>query len=168
MEYINKNQENNLNNSIMILTRDVGNGICDKLRIHNLNNYEQETFDFCANNNLDFLTEINNQIQKVINDNKIFNNDNEPNNNKQSNNIQNNNQIKKNIKKGNNNNSNKRKNIPNKKIINRYNSNALLSGKTTKNLIKMIAMVYLIIIQEQVKIHLKVPQLYIIINKKTI
>ena len=136
MAYINKNQENNLNNSIMILTIDIGNGICDKLRIHNLNNYEQETYDFCANNNLDFHTmrEINNQIQKVINDNKIFNSDSELNNNKQNNNFQNNNQIEqKNIKKSNNNNSNKRKKIPNKKIINRYNSNALSYIKRKNN-----------------------------------
>ena len=72
----NENQENNLNSSIMILTIDIGNGICDKLKIHNINKYEQETYDFCAKNNLDFNTmrEINSQIQKVIQENKIFKN----------------------------------------------------------------------------------------------
>ena len=78
MESLNKNenQENNLNSSIMILTIDIGNGICDKLKIHNINKYEQETYDFCAKNNLDFHTmrEINSQIQKVIQENKIFKN----------------------------------------------------------------------------------------------
>ena len=79
MADLNENQENDLNNSIMILTIDIGNGICDKLRIHNINNYEQETYDFCSNYHLDFQTmkEINNQIQKVINENKIFNDEKE-------------------------------------------------------------------------------------------
>ena len=67
MESLNRNdnQENNLNSSIMILTIDIGNGICDKLKIHNISKYEQETYDFCAKNNLDFHTmrEINSQIK---------------------------------------------------------------------------------------------------------
>ena len=130
MADLNENQENDLNNSIMILTIDIGNGICDKLRIHNINNYEQETYDFCSNYHLDFQTmkEINNQIQKVINENKIFNDEKETKNNKQSSNYQ----YKKNVEDKNNrknnniiNNLSKRKNIPNKKIINRYNGNPL-------------------------------------------
>ena len=130
MADLNENQEKDLNNSIMILTIDIGNGICDKLRIHNINNYEQETYDFCSNYHLDFQTmkEINNQIQKVINENKIFNDEKETKNNKQSSNYQ----YKKNVEDKNNrknnniiNNLSKRKNIPNKKIINRYNGNPL-------------------------------------------
>ena len=123
MEDLSENQENNLNNSIMILTIDIGNGLCDKLRIHNLYNYEQETYDFCARNHLDFKTmrEINNQIQKVINENKIFNYEIVPNNKPKVNF-----QMKKNIEEKkinknsiNANNINKRKNIPNKKVMNR-------------------------------------------------
>ena len=128
MAALNENIDNNLNNSIMILTIDIGNGVCDKLRIHNLHNYEQETYDFCASNNLDFKTmrEINSQIQKVINENKIFINDMVPYNNKQNTKFQTKKNIEeKNIKKNNCCNINKRKNIPNKKIMNRYNVNPL-------------------------------------------
>ena len=65
-----QNKAENLNNSIMVLTIDIGNGICDKLRIHDINNYQEETYDFCAKNNLDFNTmkEINHQIQNVLSD----------------------------------------------------------------------------------------------------
>ena len=129
MAALSENQENDLNDSIMILTIDIGNGICDKLRIHNLYNYEQETYDFCASNNLDFKTmrEINSQIQKVINENKIFNNDIKHNNNPKVN-FQKDKKIEekntaKNITKTNN--ISKRKNIPNKKIMNRYNGNRI-------------------------------------------
>ena len=121
----NENKENDLNNSIMILTIDIGNGICDKLRIHNLNNYEQETYDFCASNNLDFHTmrEINNQIQKVIDDNKILNNERIHKNNKEKNNFKDNkqNEKTKNIKS----NSKKIKNIPNNNLMNRYTTNPI-------------------------------------------
>ena len=121
----NDNKENDLNNSIMILTIDIGNGICDKLRIHNLNNYEQETYDFCASNNLDFHTmrEINNQIQKVIDDNKILNNERIHKNNKEKNNFKDNkqNEKTKNIKS----NSKKIKNIPNNNLMNRYTTNPI-------------------------------------------
>ena len=57
-----------LNNSVMVLTIDIGNGICDKLSIHDINNYQEESYDFCAKNNLDFNTmkEINHQIQNVL------------------------------------------------------------------------------------------------------
>ena len=69
-----QNTKDNLNNAIMVLTIDIGNGICDKLRIFDINNYQEETYDFCAKNNLDFNTmkEINHQIQKVISDGRIF------------------------------------------------------------------------------------------------
>ena len=121
----NENKENDLNNSIMILTIDIGNGICDKLRIHNINNYEQETYDFCASNNLDFHTmrEINSQIQKVIDENKIINKVNEHKNNKEKINNQNTKKIEKtkNVKS----NSKKKKNIPNNNLINRYTSNPI-------------------------------------------
>ena len=90
MASLNKNEENNLNDSIMILTIDIGDGICDKLRIHNITKFEEETYDFCAKNNLDFHTmqEINNQIQKVIKENKIITNVVEPKNNKKKFNFQ--------------------------------------------------------------------------------
>ncbi len=138
MASLNKNEENNLNDSIMILTIDIGDGICDKLRIHNITKFEEETYDFCAKNNLDFHTmqEINNQIQKVIKENKIITNVVEPKNNKKKFNFQKrkskeekkNNKIE-NTNKINNmnniNNINKKRNIPNKKTINRYNANPL-------------------------------------------
>ena len=31
------NKDENLNTSLMVLTIDIGNGTCDKLRIHNIN-----------------------------------------------------------------------------------------------------------------------------------
>ena len=69
-----QNKAENLNNSIMVLTIDIGNGICDKLRIHDINNYQEETYDFCAKNNLDFNTmkEINHQIQTVLSDSGVL------------------------------------------------------------------------------------------------
>ena len=65
-----------LNSSIIVLTIDIGNGVCDKLRIHDIDNYQEESYDFCAKNNLDFNTmkEINSQIEKVILDNDLFHN----------------------------------------------------------------------------------------------
>ena len=53
---------------MMILTIDVGNGHVDKLQLYDLNNIEQETYDFCVKNKLDFNTmqEINTQIQNVL------------------------------------------------------------------------------------------------------
>jgi hypothetical protein len=65
-----------LNSSIIVLTIDIGNGVCDKLRIHDIDNYQEESYDFCAKNNLDFNTmkEINSQIEKVILDNGLFHN----------------------------------------------------------------------------------------------
>ena len=136
-----KNEENNLNDSILILTIDIGDGICDKLRIHNINKFEEETYDFCAKNNLDFHTmqEINNQIQKVIKENKIMNNILDPENNKQNYNIQKRSlyEERKNNKNDNINNINEKKNIPNKKNINRYNGNPLsLISKRQKNINK--------------------------------
>ena len=71
------NKAENLNNSIMVLTIDIGNGTCDKLKIYNINNYQEESYDFCAKNNLDFNTmkEINHQIEKVLLDSGIFMNE---------------------------------------------------------------------------------------------
>ena len=66
---------NDLNNEqddqpMMILTIDIGNGHFDKLQLFDLNNIEQETYDFCVKNKLDFNTmqEINNQIENVLKD----------------------------------------------------------------------------------------------------
>ena len=58
---------------MMILTIDIGNGHVDKLQLFDLNNIEQETYDFCVKNKLDFNTmqEINNQIQNVLKDKQI-------------------------------------------------------------------------------------------------
>ena len=63
-----QNKKENNNNALMVLTIDVGNGTCDKLKIFNINNYQEETYDFCAKHNLDFNTmkEINHQIQNVL------------------------------------------------------------------------------------------------------
>ena len=85
------NQDINLNDSVMILTIDIGNGICDKLKIHNINKFEQESYNFCAKNNLDFQTmrEINYQIEKVISENKIFKKYIESENNQRNNSFQN-------------------------------------------------------------------------------
>ena len=67
------NKDENLNTSLMVLTIDIGNGICDKLRIHNINDYQEEAYNFCAKNNLDFNTmkEINHQIEKVLLDSGV-------------------------------------------------------------------------------------------------
>ena len=58
---------------MMILTIDIGNGHVDKLQLFDLNNIEQETYDFCVKNKLDFNTmqEINTQIQNVLKDKQI-------------------------------------------------------------------------------------------------
>ena len=58
---------------MMILTIDIGNGHVDKLQIFDLNNIEQETYDFCVKNKLDFNTmqEINTQIQNVLKDKQL-------------------------------------------------------------------------------------------------
>ena len=55
---------------MMILTIDIGNGHYDKLQLYDLNNIDQETYDFCVKNKLDFSTmqEIINQINSVIKD----------------------------------------------------------------------------------------------------
>ena len=55
---------------LMILTIDIGDGHVDKLQLYDLNNIEQETYDFCVKNKLDFNTmqEINTQIQNVLKD----------------------------------------------------------------------------------------------------
>ena len=67
------NKDENLNTSLMVLTIDIGNGTCDKLRIHNINDYQEEAYNFCAKNNLDFNTmkEINHQIEKVLLDSGV-------------------------------------------------------------------------------------------------
>ena len=74
MSSIINNQEENLNTSLMVLTIDIGNGLCDKLRIHNINDYQEEAYNFCAKNNLDFNTmkEINHQIEKVLVDSGVY------------------------------------------------------------------------------------------------
>ena len=58
---------------MMILTIDIGNGHVDKLQLYDLNNIEQETYDFCVKNKLDFNTmqEINTQIQNVLKDKQL-------------------------------------------------------------------------------------------------
>ena len=58
---------------MMVLTIDIGNGLVDKLQLFDLNNIEQETYDFCVKNKLDFSTmqEINTQIQNVLKDKQI-------------------------------------------------------------------------------------------------
>ena len=58
---------------MMILTIDIGNGHVDKLQLFDLNNIEQETYDFCVKNKLDFNTmhEINTQIQNVLKDKQL-------------------------------------------------------------------------------------------------
>lgn len=126
MESLNKNenQENSLNSSIMILTIDIGNGVCDKLKIHNINKYEQETYDFCAKNNLDFHTmrEINSQIQKVIQENKIFKNYNGPKKEEQKTNTQTEEKRKKNKS---NNRIIEKKDSYNTKLSNKYRANPL-------------------------------------------
>ena len=70
-----RNESNNDDESqpMMILTIDVGNGHYDKLQLFDLNNIEQETYDFCVKNKLDFNTmqEIINQIENVIKDKQI-------------------------------------------------------------------------------------------------
>ena len=131
MSSTNKEKAENLNNSIMVLTIDIGNGICDKLRICDINNYQEEAYDFCAKNNLDFNTmkEINHQIEKVLLDSGVFINENIPNNN----------EIKpvylkknqKNLKKNNylnnyKNSLNRKKEADsNKKVIKRYNEKSM-------------------------------------------
>ena len=78
MSSIIQNKKENYNNAIMVLTIDVGNGVCDKLRIFNINNFQEETYDFCAKHNLDFNTmkEINQQIENVLMDSGLFQNEN--------------------------------------------------------------------------------------------
>ena len=58
---------------MMILTIDIGNGHVDKLQLFDLNNIEQETYDFCVKNKLDFNTmqEINTQIRNVLKDKQL-------------------------------------------------------------------------------------------------
>ena len=123
-----KNKAENLNNSIMVLTIDIGNGTCDKLKIYNINNYQEESYDFCAKNNLDFNTmkEINHQIEKVLLDSGIFMNEYNSKTNEENSIYQKKNQ--KNLKKHNYSNNfkdalNKKKEeaASNKKMIKRYN-----------------------------------------------
>ena len=66
------NQEQEIQ-PMMILTIDIGNGHVDKLQLFDLNNIEQETYDFCVKNKLDFNTmqEINTQIQNVLKDKQL-------------------------------------------------------------------------------------------------
>ena len=66
------NQEQEIQ-PMMILTIDIGNGHVDKLQLYDLNNIEQETYDFCVKNKLDFNTmqEINTQIQNVLKDKQL-------------------------------------------------------------------------------------------------
>lgn len=120
----NENQDNNLNSSIMILTIDIGNGICDKLKIHNISKYEQETYDFCAKNNLDFHTmrEINSQIQKVIQENKIFKNYSSVKKEEQKTNIP---SEEKRKKKNSNNKISEKKDAHNTKSSNKYRANPI-------------------------------------------
>ena len=119
-----QNKKENYNNALMVLTIDVGNGTCDKLKIFNINNYQEETYDFCAKHNLDFNTmkEINHQIENVLMNSGIFKNENNSKNNKIGNGLY----IKKPQNKINKDNYlskfKKKKEIDtNKKVIKRYN-----------------------------------------------
>ena len=119
-----QNKKENYNNALMVLTIDVGNGTCDKLKIFNINNYQEETYDFCAKHNLDFNTmkEINHQIENVLMNSGIFKNENNSKNNKIGNGLY----IKKPQNKINKDNylskfKKKREIDTNKKVIKRYN-----------------------------------------------
>ena len=115
-----------LNSSIIVLTIDIGNGVCDKLRIHDIDNYQEESYDFCAKNNLDFNTmkEINSQIEKVILDNDLFHN-NTSRINKENNKLIYQKKIKE--KKYKQSLVKKKGNSCNKKIIKRHNEKSLIS-----------------------------------------
>ena len=56
---------------IMILTIEIGNNSYDKLMIYTLETREQETYNFCLKNKLDYSTmiEINNTINNIIKSN---------------------------------------------------------------------------------------------------
>ena len=134
-----KNKAENLNNSIMVLTIDIGNGTCDKLKIYNINNYQEESYDFCAKNNLDFNTmkEINHQIEKVLLDSGIFMNEYNSKTNEENSMYQKKNQS--NLKKHNYLNNfknalNKRKEeaASNKKMIKRYNEKPMNNASYKK------------------------------------
>ena len=62
--------ENNLGENIpyFTLTINLDKGISDKLEIHSLNDYEQETYDFCMKNKLKYaaMININRQIKSLI------------------------------------------------------------------------------------------------------
>ena len=55
----------------MILTLDIGNKKLEKLNIYDIDNPEQDIYNFCLKNKLDFniLKEIKNQIQILISQN---------------------------------------------------------------------------------------------------
>ena len=67
--------ENGNKNPIMILTIEIGNNSCDKLMIYDIKTREQETYNFCLKNKLDYSTmkEINNSINNIINSNTLTN-----------------------------------------------------------------------------------------------
>ena len=58
---------------LMVLTIEVGNNSCDKLMIYDIETREQETYDFCLKNKLDYSTmkEINNSINNIIKSNTL-------------------------------------------------------------------------------------------------
>ena len=127
-----KQKGENLNNSIMVLTIDIGNGTCDKLRIYNINNYQEEAYDFCAKNNLDFNTmkEINHQIEKVLLDSGVLINENNNPNTSETKQIyikKNQNNLKKNNYLNNfkNTMNKKKESALNKKVIKSYNEKPL-------------------------------------------
>ena len=73
---INIKEKNNINvEPTMILTIDIGNNQLEKLNIYDIDNIEQDIYNFCLKNKLDFniLKEIRNQIQILITNNMLQN-----------------------------------------------------------------------------------------------
>ena len=74
-EIINDNKEINIDSEeitpAMVLTLDIGNKKLEKLNIYDIDNPEQDIYNFCLKNKLDFniLKEIKNQIQILISQN---------------------------------------------------------------------------------------------------
>ena len=74
---ISSKNNNDLNSEnkkpLMVLTIEVGNNSCDKLMIYDIETREQETYDFCLKNKLDYSTmkEINNSINNIIKSNTL-------------------------------------------------------------------------------------------------
>ena len=75
MKLNNKNKEKIIKKErtpVMILTIDIGNNKLELLNIYDINNPEQDIYNFCLKNKLDFniLKEIN--LQKISNKIKLI------------------------------------------------------------------------------------------------